>query len=97
MHPIERGDDARRRVSHRRIAPGVPGVKFYFTFGYNTPNRNKYFVIEADDANAARVEMFRLFDREWSMQYDSADAAGVERFGLTRLEFREGEVPNDAL
>jgi hypothetical protein len=48
---------------------------------------------------SARKRMLALFGQKWSMQYDSAAAAGVERYGLRELVAEatgEGELPFDA-
>lgn len=60
--------------------------KFYFTFGCNQPHENYYHVIEAENSEKARIEMFRRFENHWSMQYDSAEEAGVERFNLREIK-----------
>lgn len=56
--------------------------KFYFTFGFGHEHENGYHVIESDCKSNARAEMFRRFGDKWSFQYDSSEAAGVERFNL---------------
>jgi len=61
-------------------------MKFYFTFGFGQLHENKYHVIEAENAGKAREEMFEKFGRKWSMMYNSAEEAGVERFGLKELK-----------
>lgn len=60
--------------------------KFYFTFGFGQPHENCYHVIEAVDAATARVLMCRRFGDRWSMQYNSAEEAGVERFNLKEIK-----------
>lgn len=60
--------------------------KYYFTFGCSQPHENHYHIIEADDPAKARELMFRRFGDKWSMMYDSAEAAGVERWNLTQLK-----------
>lgn len=60
--------------------------KFYFTFGFGHLHENGYHVIEAEDSEAARKEMFHRFGEKWSMQYDSAEEAGVERFNLRQVK-----------
>jgi len=63
--------------------------KHYFTFGFGQPHENGYHVVTAQDRDQARAEMFRRFGQKWSFQYDSADAAGVDRFHLHEVKFRE--------
>jgi len=60
-------------------------MRFWFTFGCNQPHENGYTIIEADDAEAARIEMFRRFTERWSMMYDSAETAGVEEYNLKEI------------
>ncbi len=60
--------------------------KFYFTFGFGQLHANCYHVIVAEDSNSARVEMFRKFGKKWSMQYESAKEAGVEKFNLREIK-----------
>ncbi len=45
-----------------------------------------YTVIEAHDREWARKEMFRRFGEKWSMMYDSAEEAGVERWNLREIK-----------
>lgn len=61
-------------------------IKQYFTFGWGQPHENCYHIIEAEDRQKAREEMFSRFDDKWSMQYDSAEEAGVERFNLREIK-----------
>jgi hypothetical protein len=60
--------------------------KYYFTFGFGQKHENGYHVIEAKDASDARGEMFRKFGTQWSMQYSSAEAAGVEKYKLREIK-----------
>lgn len=60
--------------------------KWYFTFGFGQPHENCYHVIEAENSNEARNKMFERFGKKWSFQYDSAEAAGVERFNLREIK-----------
>ncbi len=59
--------------------------KFYFTFGSGQAHENCYHVIEAENRQVARIEMTYRFGKEWSMQYVSAEAAGVEEFDLREI------------
>jgi hypothetical protein len=60
--------------------------KYYFTFGFSQPHEGGYHVIEAEDSAKAREEMFRKFGEKWAFQYDSAEAAGVERWNLREVK-----------
>jgi hypothetical protein len=60
--------------------------KYYFTFGCGQPNENCYHVIDSSDYDSARDLMFERFDDKWAMQYDSAEAAGVEEFNLREIK-----------
>ncbi len=60
--------------------------KYYFTFGFGQVHEGGYYVIEADNASDARTKMFNQFGDKWSMQYDSAEEAGVEEFGLEEIK-----------
>ncbi len=60
--------------------------KFYFTFGCGQPHENCYHVIEAEDSDAARKKMFERFGSKWSMQYDSAEATGVDKYNLQEIK-----------
>jgi hypothetical protein len=57
---------------------------FYFTFGCGQANAGCYVKIRGS-FNSAREEMFRRYGPKWCWQYDSADAAGVSRFGLKEV------------
>jgi hypothetical protein len=61
---------------------------FYFTFmtGEGPHPGGCYTTIEAEDFNAARVEMFRRYGRQWAFQYDSAEEAGVEKHELRLID-----------
>ena len=63
-------------------------TKHYFTFGCGIDNlhRNCYHVIEAETSDAAREMMFQRFGARWAFQYDSAEAAGVERWNLKEVK-----------
>jgi hypothetical protein len=75
------------------MASTQPMGEWIFTFGWDhrhpeTGERmfNRFVRIAAQDPDAAREEMVRRFALKWSHQYDSADEAGVDRFGL--VEFK---------
>ena len=61
-------------------------MKFYCTFGNGHPNRNCYIVIEAHNVVDAGLKMHERFGKQWSMIYDSAEAAGVEQWGLKEIK-----------
>ncbi len=45
-------------------------IKSYFTFGCGQKHEGGYHVIEGEDPEANRKEMFRRFGTQWSFQYD---------------------------
>ena len=67
-----------------------PGKQdWYFTFGYGHEHngesaKDKYVKIH-DTFEGARLEMIKRYGRAWSMQYGSAEAAGVETFKLQEI------------
>ncbi len=63
--------------------------KFWFTFGFGHEQENGYHVIEANSYAKARHEMIRRFGTKWAFQYDSAEAAGVDRFNLHEVFWTE--------
>lgn len=60
-------------------------IDWYFTFGCGQFWANHYIIIHGT-YDSARNQMHHWFGEKWSMQYDSADAAGVERFNLKELK-----------
>lgn len=58
---------------------------WFFTFCNGTPLRNHYIVLHGTYAEA-RDKMHNYFGSKWAFQYPSAEAAGVQRFNLIRLE-----------
>jgi hypothetical protein len=60
--------------------------KYYFTFGFGQPHANCYHIIEANNPEEARQEMFLRFDNKWSMMYNSADEAGVDKYNLREIK-----------
>lgn len=60
--------------------------KYYFTFGFGQPHENCYHVIEANNSVEARAKMFERFSDKWAFQYESAEEAGVEKFGLREIK-----------
>ena len=59
--------------------------EYIFTFGHGQLYFGRFVAIKAKDSNGARAEMVRRFGLKWSMQYDSRERAGVERWGLREL------------
>lgn len=64
-------------------------IEQIFTFGYGQqcPYTGKnladhYATIIAPDTETARKIMLAVFGRTWAFQYDSPEAAGVERFHM---------------
>ena len=66
-------------------------VEFIFTFGIDHPLGRCYTVVRAATRDEARQRMFDVFGLRWAFQYDSREAAGVERWGLREIPF---EAPN---
>lgn len=58
---------------------------WYFTFGWGQKHQNCYTVIKGTQ-ESAKVEMNRRYGNQWSMQYPSAEAAGVEEYGLKEIK-----------
>lgn len=67
-----------------------PGKQdWYFTFGRGDehngePYRDKFVKIHGT-FEGARLEMFMRYGRAWSMQHESAAAAGVKTFKLEEV------------
>lgn len=60
--------------------------EYIFTFGFGQKYQGCYHAVEAKDADEARKVMIGKFGTQWSMQYDSRDAAGVEKFNLKEIK-----------
>lgn len=60
-------------------------AEYWFTFGLGQKHENRYCVIEAKDYVEASAKMFKLFGAQWFTGYTSAEKAGVEKYGLTRI------------
>lgn len=56
--------------------------KFYFTFGNGHEHENKYVVIETDDYEEAREEMFSRFGNKWAFQYTEDEWTDEEGFTI---------------
>jgi hypothetical protein len=54
---------------------------WFFTFGHGQAGFPGFVRIHGT-FGSAREEMFRRYGTAWCMQYESAEAAGVERWGL---------------
>lgn len=61
-------------------------MKFYFTFGMGQKGAGCYYIIKRDTAKEARRQMFDTFGTQWSMQYTSAEAAGVKKYNLRLIK-----------
>lgn len=64
-------------------------IEQVFTFGYGhvCPYTGRkladhYAVVVAPDKEQCRALMVGMFGKQWAFEYDSAEAAGAERFGL---------------
>jgi hypothetical protein len=62
-------------------------IEQYFTFGCGIDNlhRNCYIIIREETREKAREKMFERFGAKWAFQYDSAEAAGVQRGNLKEI------------
>ncbi len=61
--------------------------KHYFTFGHGqSPGIGYYVIIEANDSTEAREIMHKRWGDKWVTNYDSAEEAGVEKYGLMEVE-----------
>ncbi len=58
---------------------------YVFTFGHGQKHFGYYVVIRGT-FTLARAEMFRHYGASWCMQYDSREAAQVEKWHLTELK-----------
>jgi hypothetical protein len=72
---------------------------YYFTFGSNhthpaTGESLGMSYVEIEGTwKSTRTAMFEVFGRRWSMQYSDPDEAGVERYGLTRIDLPPADGP----
>lgn len=57
-----------------------------FSFGYGQLYPNGYIKITAENAKAARAEMFRLYGPKWSMQYNEDQEQSLQSFGMYLVE-----------
>jgi hypothetical protein len=58
---------------------------WYFTFGCGQLHAGHYIIFHGT-WESAREQMVENFGTNWCMQYPSAEAAGVERWGYKLLE-----------
>lgn len=58
---------------------------WYFTFGCGQEHSNKYVKIHGTFSEA-RAEMYSRFGTKWSMQYESAEEAGIKQWGYEELK-----------
>ncbi len=60
-----------------------------FTFGFDHElageSLARRFVRIRGTHEEARAEMLRRFGRKWAFQYESAEAAGADRYNLTEI------------
>lgn len=56
---------------------------WYFTFGGNQPNANRFYVVRDATFDEARTRMVEVFGREWGFQYDEE---GWHRDGISQQE-----------
>ena len=73
------------REARDNVVPMDKPQDWYFTFGCGQEHAGHYCVIHGTYIGA-REKMFRRYGGQWSMQYPSADAAGVERWELKELK-----------
>ena len=59
--------------------------KFYFTFGFGQKFEGCYTIIEAEDYEKAREEMFKRFGDKWAFQYTEEQWQCED--GMTQAEF----------
>lgn len=57
-------------------------TKQIFTFGSGQKYDGGYCVIYGKTKEECREKMFKNYDQKWSMQYNTEEEAGVERFNL---------------
>jgi hypothetical protein len=66
--------------------------KWWFTFGFGHTHPTtgeslaKCYVVLEGDLNSTREVMAQHFGNKWATQYPSAERAGVEKYGLRRIE-----------
>jgi hypothetical protein len=73
------------RKEQDNVVPLEKPQDWYFTFGHGHANAGRYCVIHGTCIDAHK-EMFRRYGDQWSMQYKSAEEAGVRRWELKELK-----------
>ena len=62
-------------------------VRRYFTFGSYSDKVNKYVIVDGSSEQSCREEMFKLFDLDWHMMYNSRrEVAGLEYLDYIRVK-----------
>jgi len=56
-----------------------------FTFGVSSKYGGRFVEIHGTWIDA-RCEMFRAFGRYWAFQYSSREEAGVDKYGLEKMD-----------
>jgi hypothetical protein len=73
---------------------------YTFGFGHKHPVTgeslaNHFAVIEGETGEHCRAEMLNHFGNAWAFQYRNAELAGVERFNLTELSWKDFPPSSD--
>lgn len=74
------------------MPPSQAQGEWIFTFGFGqvlpdgSSGACKFTRIRAETRDEARELMNATWGRMWAFQYDSEEAAGVERYGLTEVK-----------
>jgi hypothetical protein len=77
----------------QHIADPAESVQdWWFTFGAGQEFADRYVVINGSHVTA-RALMVHHFGQRWCDQYESAERAGVDEFGLTRLDVADWPLP----
>jgi transcriptional regulator with XRE-family HTH domain len=79
-------DDVRQATEQPATPEPVGEMSdYYFTFGCGQAHEGCYTIIQASNSGEARLEMNRRYGEKWAFQYNSAEAAGVEKWGLKKI------------
>lgn len=73
-----------KRLKARVLITGK-SRKWWFTFGVDHPIYSADAIVIEGTYNDARAKMIERHGTRWAFQYESAEAAGVEEFGLKEL------------
>lgn len=57
-------------------------IRKIFTFGHGQPNFPGYVVVYGISRGDCRDKMYQAYGPKWSMEYDSEEDAGAERYSL---------------